>query len=114
MNDGLYGSFTYLFSAELDGLTLMSSSARAKIVESIRQQVKITPGEEKRWEETELPVVQKLCSTLNIKFKEDGTVSLSAGDPSMEPVLLAYSRGSSWFSSVNMIEAVTQGLVSQT
>jgi hypothetical protein len=98
----------------MDGFLLMGNDARERIVESIRQQVKIRPGDEKRWEVDELPLVRRMCAALIVKFKEDGTVNISSGDPTLEHVFLSCTRGTSWFSSVDMVKAVAEGVVPKT
>ena len=113
-SQSVFGYTTYTFIQDFEGMMMVSPEGREHIVEAIRQQIKVRPGDEKRWETDELPLIRKLCATLTIKWKEDGTLTLSPGDPSMDAVLLSCSRGTSWYSSVDMIAAVAQALVLKT
>jgi hypothetical protein len=110
----VFDVYNYTFINDLEGLMLMGDSARERIVESIREQIKIRPGDEKRWESDELPLVRKLCASLVVKFKDTGDLSISPGDTSLEHVFLSLSRGSSWFSSVDIVEAVGRGIGPKT
>jgi hypothetical protein len=111
-----YKDFNYHFAQDFDGLMLLGNAERQTIVESIRQQIKINPGDEKRWEDLELPLVKRLCANIRVQFRPDGKTILSVSDPTLESVLLNYSRGSSWFSSVDLVGAVAQsfGAVGRT
>jgi hypothetical protein len=113
-SQSVFGYTTYSFIHDFEGLMMVSPEGRERIVEAIRQQVKVRSGDEKRWETDELPMIRKLCATLTVKWKDDGTLSLSPGDPSMESTLLSCSRGTSWYSAVDMIAAVAQALVLKT
>ena len=83
---------------------------RHKIVESVRQQLRIQHGMEKRWEQEELPKLQKLCAQIRIHWMPDGTAHVAAADPNLQATMVAYGRGTSWFSSVDLIGAVSHAL----
>lgn len=93
---------------------IMESISPYRVVEYIRQHTRIAPGNEKRWVTEMLPQVQQMCSCLVVRIGKGASFDISVGKPSLTPVLLSCSRGTSWFSSVDMQEAVAQGIVSKT
>jgi hypothetical protein len=105
-----YKDFNYHFAQDFDGLMLLGNNERELILESIRRQIKINPGDEKRWEELELPLVRRLCANLKVQFRPDGKTTLSVSDATLDSVLLNYARGSSWFSSVDLLGVVGQAI----
>lgn len=110
MTDGTYLYFTEQFTHDFDGLMILSDAQRLLILESIRQQLKITPGYEKMWEELELPLVRRLCADLKIKCLPSGVVNLYVSDSTLVSTLNLYTMGSSWFSAVNLVGAVAYAM----
>lgn len=110
---GLYDAiFEFVDDTFHESITLDSRTVD-RVVEGIRSNVKIQPGAERRFDLDEMPRIVKMCATLRVRLTEDGDINLFCG-PGFEGVLVSCVRGTSWYSSVNMVEVVAHALLLKT
>ena len=100
----------HILAVDLQGLTILSPQHRQAMISIIQSRLPISPENQVRWAQEELPKLTELVNEIEVFLTTEGKLTIRAPRADLENTLLSYQRGSSWFGSIDLIWVVNEAL----